>query len=877
MRCPKCGTLVSPERSRCVCGAFLTETSPGHDALDLIGQVLDGRYRLKTLLGIGGNGAVYRAEVEKLGHSVAVKVLHPALMQDTTARRRLENEARLASQIDHPNIVSIIDFRSSAEITYLVMEYLTGVALAEVLYEIGHLGVRRTIHIARQILSALHASHHVKVLHRDLKPENIYLIARQDDLDFVKVLDFGMATATERDEDARITAAGRICGTPAYMSPEQVRNRTLTPQSDLYAVGLLMYECLTGKNPFLADGASATMVNQVTVEPSAPSKFCKEADIPPYLDAVVMRALRKEPSERFASAEEFRWVLEGLVLAQDKNRSDGVQALQTCGECGKLNIAGARHCDACGSPLADDKLIKREAMAPDMIHALEASTTADRDYEIAPTTTTVTTYRPGGWSPSLVGRERELAEIEELFAFGPPPFAQRFIRIIGPPGCGKARFAREVVLRQSQPQGTVVWTEAELLPGFASLFAVQRTVGRLLDLEPGVSRALLFEAAERAGFDMAHRVGLTELFGIPEDKKSPTAKRRVARAEAFREVVRCVNRRRPLTLVFQDMHLYDSPSQELVAALVSAEPCDHPLVVVATHEPELFLLWGETTTVTLPPLPRQEATELAEDLISHIDARIEPAPLVAMSGGNPLMLIELCRLAATTQSLGRLSSLAEVIARRISGLPQRSRMMLHAMAVLGRPTSSNTIVSMMQSELEKEEQALRFLGNLGFLTMRDSGWRLNHRLHREVAYASTPAAIRQSLHAEAARAAVGQQAPAAYTAHHLYAAGQREEAIPYLLRGGRRALRSLDDRLAADLFTRTLKLLPQPPERYDGQTKPWLQATVGLSLALYDGGDYAAALRLLRRGAQMAGLAGWIDESQHCEEQAERLRQDHVA
>ena len=227
MICPSCGASNTAAQSFCGrCGAALTETKTGYDVSERLDKVLGGKYRIKSLVGQGASGAVYQAECIDLGTTVAIKVLHPHISVNAEARQRLENEARLASRIDHPNVVSILDLHLSAELTYL---------------EVGYLGVRRSIHIVRQLLSALEASHGLGVLHRDLKPDNIYLTLRQDRLDFIKVLDFGIARLAHEEKSPRITNDGAMCGTPGYMSPEQVRNGERTERSDLYRVGLLLY------------------------------------------------------------------------------------------------------------------------------------------------------------------------------------------------------------------------------------------------------------------------------------------------------------------------------------------------------------------------------------------------------------------------------------------------------------------------------------------------------------------------------------------------------------------------------------------------------------------------------------------------------------
>ena len=865
MRCQTCRTLNPPATRRCHgCGTPLTETSPGHDALDRLGDVLHGRYRLRNLIGIGGNGAVYQAEVVGVGHAVAVKVLHPVLSVDSTARRRLEREARLASQIDHPNVVGIVDFQSHPELTYLVMEYLTGVSLAEVLQEVGYLSARRTIHIIRQVLSALEASHAVDVLHRDIKPENIYLTARQDDLDFVKVLDFGMAVPTS-GHDERITAAGRICGTPAYMSPEQVRNRQLEARSDLYTVGVILYECLTGQNPFLAKGASGTMVNQVTLKPRPPSEQCPEAGIPPYFDAVVMRALRKEPSERFGSAAEFRWVLEGLALAQTKPSAQSWGALRTCGECGQVNLVVATQCEGCGQSLREETL-QRQPMTPDMIDALDASAARDlEDYELAPTTT-VTAHRPVGWTPPLIGRSREKGQLEQWLKPAGSPLAQSFVRIVGRPGTGKARLARELTLQLAKPAWRSLWVAPEQLPIFSVLYPVRKVVAQLLGIVPRQRDAdILVKAAADKGLDVEHHgVGLCEIFGLVSADGADVVSRRARRAQALRALLQLEASRNPTLIVFQDLHLYDAPSQELVAALVSFEPLPHPLAIIVTHDPDLLVLWGESAVLDLGALGATEAKELASVLYRQLRVEGDPRLAVEACGGNPLMLIELSRLAAMGIVLDRPRGLADVVDRRISQLPPRARTLLHGMAVLGCSLDVAELGELIgSSDPLEDDQTLRYLSSLGFVANEGTSWRLSHRVHRDVAYSTIPVALRQSLHVRAAEHGILRDEPPAFIAHHLYESGQKERALAYLILAGESALAALDDRLAAEMFNRSYRLIAAPQVGAErGVRSSWLAVTRGMARALFDGGEPRAAVRWLRQAEAQARAALWPQEAQ---------------
>jgi serine/threonine protein kinase len=873
MICPRCSSANPAGNQFCgECGARLSETAAGFDTLDRIGQVLDGKYRLVRMIGMGAAGAVYRAEIEGLGQTVAMKILHPDITADPQARARLENEARLASLIDHPNIVSIVDMRSSPELTYLVMEYLSGVSLDEVLAEVGYLGVRRSIHIVRQLLSALETSHKHGVLHRDLKPDNIFLTLRHDRLDFVKVLDFGLATLKERPSESRITVEGYVCGTPGYMAPEQVRNMNLSERSDLYSVGVLLYECLTGVNPFIGNTTVDTLVNQVTLMPKPPSSVRKDAGVPLYLDALVMRALSKDPTQRFSSAQEFRVVLEGLALAQAA-REEGFRS--TCNECGNVLEPGATHCQACGQATVPLPEVARtevdKALTPEVISAFDQAD--PREFELSPTTTT-TAYRAVGWDPPLVGRTEELARIRSMFEDRSRP-GQRFLRVIAGPGQGKGRIAREAAKLATTNGWRVVWSSQDLLPLYAAIYPIQRAATRLLRLDESrpLDEAHVATVAEKSGFDMAHRQGLLELFGLAEPGKDSAAERRLRRALAWRQVVQCAARREPLQIVFQDLHLFDSPSQELVASLVTRESFENPVNVLVTHDPSLLLLWAETETMSLPALSSSEASQLATMLFQRVGLDEKNVDSVlAISGGSPMMLIELVRLLAIDPSIRPPRSLVEVINQRISRLPTKARGLLHSTAVLGRPTNPNTLVNVLETEPSDELRSLTFLAEQGFLIGGSQGWRPSHRLHWEVAYNAIPAARRQQLHANAAELALDDDEVSALVAHHLIRAGHQERAVPYLLRAGLRALYFLDDQLASELFNQVLRVVPAPPSEFSGDRKPWVRATMGLAQAMVDGGDTTEALRLLRRAMATTKSCGWDAEHRLLTDDLARIR-----
>lgn len=878
MICPSCGASNAAAQSFCGrCGAALTETKTGYDVSERLDKVLGGKYRLKSLVGQGASGAVYQAECIDLGTTVAIKVLHPHISVNAEARQRLENEARLASRIDHPNVVSILDLYMSTELTYLVMEYLSGISLDEALAEVGYLGVRRSIHIVRQLLSALEASHGFGVLHRDLKPDNIYLTLRQDRLDFIKVLDFGIAKLAHEESSSRITNDGVICGTPGYMSPEQVRNLELCEQSDLYSVGILLYECLTGVNPFLGKGATDTMVNQVIRTPKPPSKVRKGEKIPPYLDALVMRALAKEPSDRFGSANEFRTVLESFVLAQGAKTVD--ERRRTCAQCGNTVSSGSESCEACGEP-AGPQLEpwasgQGPGLAPEQIGGGSVESRELKEELSLSTTTTIGGYRSVRWDPPLLGRSREMEQLEAFMEPGPTPHRPRMIRLVGGIGMGKGRLVREVVGRLEQHQGSDIWCEPRPFPAPVSLEPIQRVAATLLELRCApLDREGLLAAAESAGVDHSHHQGLLELFALAGAADDSIKEQRARRANAWREVVRCAARRGPLRLLVQDLQLFDAPSQDLITALGAMEHTDNPVRVLVTHDPHLALLWPRTEIMMVPALSSESARMLVESLLAQVGIRCDVEDILQASGGCSLMLIERVRLAAIDPSIQLPRTLAEVINQRISHLPPKARMLLRIMVVLGRPTDAESLISLLHKDQSVQQHALSFLVNQGFLRRSSEGYRLSHAVHHQVALASMPVSVRHQLNVRAVQLAQRTGAPDAHLAHFLIHAAQGDQAVPYLLSAGKQALFFLDDTLAREIFDRLLTLVPAPPALFQGSREVWITAILGLSNAMRLGGEINKAVRLLRQAVERVDQAGWKEEKALLLKHRQRLQTD---
>ena len=269
----------------------------------MIGQSV-GNYVIQRQLGEGGMGAVYLAEHPRIGRKVAIKVLLRELSANAQAVTRFFNEARASSEIRNEHIVDVLDFGELANgSSYLVLEFLDGRTLTQLLRE-GPLGIRRTLHIVNGVGRALGAAHAAGIVHRDLKPDNVMLVKRGSDEEFVKVLDFGIAKLSQLGqlEPGMKTKTGALLGTPSYMSPEQCRGLPVDHRSDIYSLGVMMYQMFSGSLPFEADGLGNLLLAHMTQQPVPLGE--RVPGLPPHLQQVVARAMEKTPEARFQEVGE---------------------------------------------------------------------------------------------------------------------------------------------------------------------------------------------------------------------------------------------------------------------------------------------------------------------------------------------------------------------------------------------------------------------------------------------------------------------------------------------------------------------------------------------------------------------------------------------
>ncbi|ADO71569.1 Serine/threonine protein kinase [Stigmatella aurantiaca DW4/3-1] len=301
--------------------------------------MLDGRYKIESVLGHGGMGMVFRATQTSVQRPVAVKTLNSALAVAPTFFERFRREAEVASRLRHPNVITIFDFGRTTDGTcYYVMELLGGESLKEIVKRDGPMPLRRAVNLLEQAARGLAHAHAENCVHRDLKPHNI-MVQQLDGKDFVKVLDFGLVKALEQDEEEQLTSTGQVLGTPQYMPPEQAGGELVDARSDLYALTGVFFYCLTGTSPYGANTVRKALTAALTQTVPAVNSKRQGAPVPPSIDAFMQKGLAREKEDRFQSAEEF---IEEMLEAVEELSSEELDAIPSGGATGRDSSSSSK-------------------------------------------------------------------------------------------------------------------------------------------------------------------------------------------------------------------------------------------------------------------------------------------------------------------------------------------------------------------------------------------------------------------------------------------------------------------------------------------------------------------------------------------------------
>jgi serine/threonine protein kinase len=759
--CLHCLALCDDAHRFCAsCGGSLEIAPESMRADPMVGRALPGGYVVQHLAGIGGMGRVYLAEQTALGRTVAVKVIHPHLAGDEQAAGRFITEARAASRLSHPNTIGIYDFgRTDDGQLYLVMEYLRGKDLARVAEEEGPLPFVRIVDILRQTLGALEEAHDQAIIHRDVKPENIVLEPVRSGKDFVKVVDYGLAKMREATPGAALTMPGFVCGTPEYMSPEQGRGDQLDPRSDLYSIGIILYQLITERLPFEAETPTRLLLAHLHDAPIDPRVVAPHRAIPDALAEVALRALSKDRDARFSSARELSDALAAAIgLDADVGR--------TCVTCQARNLVAQKFCGECGTPMS---FAQRDGSTPPA-PAFHASIVNPHAPTLASNTSsmprappsehpTLTRARAGEIAP-FVGRADDMAWLgarrEDARAM---PCAAH---IAGDSGMGKTRLLHEFLARCDDGGDVIVETGpdpsgAKVL-GYSVRDAIRRLAGLPLDGGP--------RADWSTGSAEARR-GLEELFvGAASEGASAShgdmtkGERRHAIGEALRWAIVSASERAEsedamVVVAVDDLDDIDGVSINAFADVMSDPPLVRSLLVV-TH--------------TVNPLRTEagpgELRQLALLEPEIVLALLGPsAPSIALS---PLFVEQYMQW--TREGGGEAcTSVDELVSQRLARLDATTKDVLAALAVFGDDADEHALEWALSPDVEEHEIAL------ALSTLRGArlviGRRVAHSVVRKAVLASLTEGRRRELHASAL-ALAGSDAPLDLRAHH--AAGARD-------------------------------------------------------------------------------------------------------
>ncbi|HEV7559760.1 MAG TPA: protein kinase, partial [Kofleriaceae bacterium] len=638
-------------------------------SLKLVGRVLGDKFKLTACIGIGGSGAVYKADQMALGRTVAVKILNEDLSADSRMIKRFRDEAMSASRLNHPNCVSIIDYGQASDgLLYLAMEYVKGPTLTQLLVNENPLAVDRVVDIICQGLSGIEEAHLAGVIHADLKADNIILDQRRAGIDVVKIVDFGIARLVTGPRDGEDRS---ISGTPEYMAPEVISGAPPSFASDVYAVGIILYELLAYKTPFFAGSTTEILANHLKANPVTLSQ--RREQVPKELDLVVSKALAKHPSDRFASAAEMR---EALFNIGTQLRVAPIT--DKCAHCGTSCAPRFKFCPECGMPR----------------HRVT------KTFEMPPPQQTPANVLP----LAFTGRKNELQTL--LAHLKKPARKGTMTDNVGLLVMGQEGSGRSALLHQAYPRfhasGRVIYQIVPDPSGLAApYYPIRSLLAAVLQLPPVSSELELRDAVLHLGLNERDVPGIAQLFGHPTTllELEPPVRRREMVWSTLRALERAAANNQ-VAIVCEDIDRFDHPSLEILRRATEATDLALPPIVM-TAQTSFGAQWPSS-------VPRLEIGALdTNDLESIVGmltrAGIQGLPpvqtLFETTRAYPGHVEHVVRyLLEGGKAEDTATSLPDLIAARLSLLPQSTRDVLQAAAVLGVEPELDLLRAMLPSD-----------------------------------------------------------------------------------------------------------------------------------------------------------------------------------
>jgi serine/threonine-protein kinase len=784
---------------------------PKADGDKFIGTTLPAGYHIMELIGVGGMGRVYQAEQSVLGRTVAVKIIHPHLLSDENSAVRFLTEARAASQLNHPNSISVFDFgRTDDGQPYLVMELLRGKDLGIVAHEEGELPLPRIVDVLRQVLAALGEAHALGIIHRDLKPENIVLQPQRRGGDLVKVLDFGLAKLRADNQSTSVTSPGIVCGTPDYMAPEQGRGDSIDGRSDLYAVGVILFQLLTGRLPFEGESPTQVVMMHLSVPAPDPRQTAPRRNIPAAIAEVVKKALAKKPGDRYADAHVFSDALEDALedvghTTDKRDTSTGAAPSLIAGEtleceaC-SYQVPRARFCCECAAPLPQD----RSAQFP------------------APFT----------------GRAEELSWLESRRPAGAEVAGAR---LVGEAGSGKSRLLEEFSQSVSAQGDQVILVEPDPHGARVAHFAVGEAIRILARLTPEQIETQDFQRASQEV-----KKGLNDILrgGTRGDIRSPMERRHSAAAALRWAIVEAAARGPGMPVVIlDDMERMDGPSLHAFADVLGDPPTVAALFVGA-HNNGFESGWGASRT----------AARMLGGLEAQAVRSLLPAGTSLPASGSvlPLYLDQALRyhFEGGTHTPERMGDL---IHQRLDTLDADARRVLQGLAVIGFSSVISDVAELVQ--IDGIEDAINLLLARGMITVAGGRAAVSHPLLRHVTLSAIPMEARRQLHKRALRIEDRKRGPLEARAAHAFACQESFQALLLLEQVADRATSMGDTEAEVLALRQGLEVARREISRgeIDDPMRAVLIFSRKLGASLTRAGDFSDADGILRESLDLAG------------------------